>query len=221
MKIIRIVLVVIIAFFVTIAFSQDLGCEKIVDYQIDVRLDPEKKTVTGTEVLAWENTSNIPVTELQFHAYLNAFKNNRSTFFLESLRDMARHPRKVEGRDQVDWGYLDVVSMAIIADDQSDGDDLMPSFRFIQPDDDNKDDQTVFTVTLPKPVLPGEIVKLKIDFVAKLPKDVPRTGFHGDYFMVAQWFPKIGVLQSDGTWNCHQFHTSSEFYADYGTYVVK
>jgi hypothetical protein len=37
---------------------------------------------------------------------------------------------------------------------------------------------------------------------------------------MGQWFPKIGVLQSNGQWHCHQFHYNSEFFADYGTYRV-
>jgi hypothetical protein len=41
-----------------------------------------------------------------------------------------------------------------------------------------------------------------------------------DNYFIAQWFPKIGVFEN-GEWNCHQFHSSSEFYADYGTYEVK
>ena len=203
----------------THAISQELGCEKIVDYQMDVRLDAENKTVTGTEVLTWKNTSNVPVTELQFHAYLNAFKNNHSTFFLEALQGMARWHRKIAGRAKEDWGFIDVKSMKTVGA-QSGEHDLLPSLQYIQPDNDNKDDQTVFKVTLPKPVSPAAKVTLKIDFMAKLPKDVPRTGYRGNYFLVAQWFPKIGVIESDGTWNCHQFHTSSEFFADYGTYSI-
>ncbi|MCG8604670.1 hypothetical protein MJD09_06690 [bacterium] len=47
-----------------------------------------------------------------------------------------------------------------------------------------------------------------------------RTGVRGDYYFLAQWFPKIGVLEPDGTWNCHQF-IQTEFYADFGNYDVK
>jgi hypothetical protein len=45
--------------------------------------------------------------------------------------------------------------------------------------------------------------------------------------MVAQWFPKVGVYEDRGMrgrevagWNCHQFHSNTEFYADYGVYDV-
>ena len=45
---------------------------------------------------------------------------------------------------------------------------------------------------------------------------------------MAQWFPKIGVYEGPGErgrkqggWNCHQYHSNTEFYADYGVYDVE
>ena len=45
------------------------------------------------------------------------------------------------------------------------------------------------------------------------------------YHLIAQWFPKVGVLELPGErgattprWNCHEFHLFSEFYADFGNY---
>ena len=57
---------------------------------------------------------------------------------------------------------------------------------------------------------------------------VERTGWWGKFHLVAQWFPKIAVLELPGErgakqvrWNAHEFHYHSEFYADYGNYDVK
>jgi hypothetical protein len=38
--------------------------------------------------------------------------------------------------------------------------------------------------------------------------------------MGAQWFPKVGVWWQ-GAWNCHQFHSTTEFFSDFGTYDVR
>ena len=48
---------------------------------------------------------------------------------------------------------------------------------------------------------------------------VARTGYKRDFLLAGQWFPKVGVWWK-GQWNCHQFHASTEFFADYGTYDV-
>jgi hypothetical protein len=199
--------------------AQNLGCEKIVQYQMNATLHPENKTVTGTEVLTWRNTSDLPVSDLYFHAYLNAFKNTGSTFLTEAVQGLARYDRVIYDRPKDGWGYLDIQSITADCNGLFSSADLMPSFSYVHPDDENAKDETVFKVALPRPVNPGMDVVLNISFESKLPYDAPRTGFFGDYFFVAQWFPKIGVLV-DGKWNCHQFHTNSEFFSDYGSYDI-
>ena len=56
----------------------------VVEYTITTSLDPETKILEARERLDWRNPSGDPVGELRFHLYLNAFKNNRSTFIRES-----------------------------------------------------------------------------------------------------------------------------------------
>ena len=53
-------------------------------YSIDARLDPDKHTIAGSLLLEWRNTSGRALDSFPFHLYWNAFRNNRSTFFLES-----------------------------------------------------------------------------------------------------------------------------------------
>ena len=54
-----------------------------------------------------------------------------------------------------------------------------------------------------------------------MPRTFARTGrASATFFFLAQWFPKIGVLEDAG-WNCHQFHAGTEFFADYGIYDVR
>ena len=181
----------------------------VVDYRIKARLVPGEKTVTGSEVLTWRNDSDEAVFTLPFHLYLNAFKNNRTTFMRES-GGVSRGLKL----DENNWGYMEVRKIQI-----RNGPDLTSSLVYIQPDDGNPDDQTVMQVRLPQPVLSGESVTLDIDFTAKLPQVFARSGFYDNFFMVAQWFPKIGVLHQ-GRWNCHQYHSHSEFFADFGVYEV-
>jgi hypothetical protein len=99
--------------------------------------------------------------------------------------------------------------------------DLTATQHFIAPDDGNADDQTVLAVTLPnlRQIEPGNGAIVQLTWTAHVPRTFARTGAIGDFFFIAQWFPKVGVLQSDG-WNCHQFHAGTEFFSDYGVYDV-
>ncbi|MBO4772093.1 MAG: hypothetical protein J5595_06110, partial [Bacteroidales bacterium] len=194
---------------------------QVASYNIEAKLDPDAKMVSGLETLTWKNTSSDTISELMFHAYLNAFKNSGSTYFKESAFNTGYNIGNYLSESEM--GYIDINRMVIV-----DGEPLTQDIKYVQPDDGNAEDQTVFSVKLPKSIMPGEEIKIQITFLSKLPKIIARTGYErGDYFMVAQWFPKIGVYEpkgmrqrAKGGWNCHQFHYNSEFYADFGTYDV-
>ena len=188
------------------------------NYDIDVTLDPSARTLTGRETLTWRNISSNPTSELQFHLYYNAWRNSRSTWMRERLlgRGAALHNRPEE-----DWGWIDVTDMRLREGAAGGGDlDLLRQAAFIAPDDGNPDDRTVLRVPLPAPVAPGETIDVEIEWTNRIPRPFARTGAVGDYFFLAHWFPKIGVLEADG-WNCHQFHTGTEFFSDYGVYDVR
>lgn len=216
-RVIRLTAWVIVTLLAALSTTFAALSEHVVTYRISARLDPERKTVKGSETLTWTNPSLDEIRELRFHLYLNAFKNEKTTFMHES-HGMSRGFRFEEGM----WGYVDIHSIQL-----GSGYDLKPSMKYLHPDDNNTDDQTVMAVTLPEAVKPHGSVTLKIEFTSKLPRVFARTGFFGQFFMVGQWFPKIGVYEpagmryaTQGQWNCHQFHADSEFYADYGTYEV-
>ena len=191
---------------------------RVADYDVRVKLDPDAKTLAGSEHVTWRNPATEPVGELWFHLYLNAFKNSESTFFKESGGQLRGDLMPDEG-----WGFIDVTSIR-----RKDGVDLAGGARFEQPDDGNAADRTVWRVPLPEPVPAGGTIELDVEFTAKLPRVFARTGYFRDYFLVGQWFPKLAVFEPAGArgratsgWNCHQFHANSEFYADFGSYRVE
>ena len=186
---------------------------KVVSYTMRVRLDPVTKQVTGTQQIGYRNITRGRTNELRWHMYLNAFRNLRSTHLRES--DAAARERY---KTKIEFGEVRFLRLTSV--DYGREHDLLPGLRWVQPDDGNPDDRTVCVVPLPGTLEPGETIHLETEFVAKLPKAYRRTGWGpGNFFMVAQWFPKLGVLEDAGSgkawWNCHQFHAWTEFFADY------
>ena len=188
------------------------------NYSIDVRLNERTRTLTGREVLTWRNTAAISASELRFHLYYNAWKNTRSTWLRERL--IASPPPAANRWREEDWGWIDVTAVRLLGAGDAPPIDLTPRAQYIAPDDGNPDDRTVMAVPLPQEVRPGETVNVELEWTSKIPRTFARTGAIGDYFFIAQWFPKIGVLEDTG-WNCHQFHNATEFFADYGIYDVR
>ncbi|MCB9512437.1 MAG: M1 family metallopeptidase [Deferribacteres bacterium] len=189
---------------------------RIANYTIDARLDADTRIVSGTEVIKWRNATSKPTQELQFHLYFNAWRNTNSSF-LNSVRYRTQF-RDNEYREN-DWGYQEIHSIKIKSDGGQEAADLSAAIEYIAPDDGNQDDRTVVRVPLAQPVAPGETISVEIAWDTKVPRTFARTGARGDYFLLAHWFPAIGVLEEAG-WNCHQFYMT-EFFSDFGIYDVK
>jgi hypothetical protein len=207
-----------IVFFICLIFQYSLSqiifesplSKRNANYVINARLDTDQKVVYASEKLQWKNISNHPVRELQFHLYLNAFRNLKSTF----LSKLHYRHRRFSRLDSTKLGGIDIDRLVV------DGKyDLTSKIEFIQPDDGNICDSTVVRVSLPIAVLPSKEITIEIGFCSRLPRIIARTGYVYDFFLLGQWFPKIGVLE-DGQWNCHQFHINSEFFSDFGVYEV-
>jgi hypothetical protein len=185
------------------------------NYTITATLDPATRTITGEQVLTWRNTSTIAATTLQFHLYYNAWRNLESTWLRETR---LAGDRSASSLPPEYFGSIDVTRIGI--DTGAGVDDRTSHLRFIAPDDGNREDRTVAELPLDRPVQPGETVRVQIAWSSRVPRTFARTGTIGDYYFIAQWFPKIGVLEDTG-WNCHQFHAATEFYADFGVYDVR
>ncbi len=187
-----------------------------VDYDIRARLEGDTKRLSASETIRWTNRSGTATQELHFHLYLNAFSSNRTTFAVEGG---ARHS---EG----EWGWQRVTAVKV------GGEDVFPSFEYVDADPPvtptfsdgepylAEEDRSVFKVTLPAPVRAGETIDIELAWESQIPRVRRRTGHKGDFLLVAQWFPKLGVFEGERGWNCHQFHNNTEFYSDYGTYRV-
>ncbi|TBR40027.1 MULTISPECIES: M1 family metallopeptidase [Dyella] len=195
--------------------------DRVVSYRIDAELDAARHAVTGKQQMTWRNRSDRPVRSVYLHMYLNAFKNQGSTFFTErNVLTAHGHSRGAAVLEKGQWGHIDLQRV-------QQGENSL-KWAFVQPDGGPKSDQTVVRVDLAQPVGAGETLTLDIDFLSQLPRVVERTGWWGDFNLVAQWFPKIAVLELPGErgakqvqWNAHEFHFNSEFYADFGSYDVR
>jgi hypothetical protein len=193
--------------------------DRVVKYEIDATLDPKTHVIDGVEKLTWRNRSDRPVRAVYLHLYLNAFEGPGSTFFTEARQNALSFRSNVPLNDG-EWGHIELTKV------EQNG--VPVPLRFVHPDNGPETDRTVVRLDLPTPVPAGGSVTLDIAFHDQLPRVIARTGYFGSFHMVAQWFPKIGVLELAGErgataprWNVHEFHMHSEFYADFGEYDVR
>jgi hypothetical protein len=188
---------------------------RVVAYQINARVDVKAKSVDATETLTYKNLTGQPLNSFPFHLYLNGFQPD-STFTTET--HFGGGIRDSEAENKYDKKKLGSISISHL---EADGfGDLTAGLRYIQPDDHNAADHTVAELALPRAVAPGESITFRIAFHDQFPESVARNGYKRDFLMGGQWFPKVGVFWH-GSWNCHQYHATTEFFSDFGTYDVR
>ena len=187
--------------------------QRIVHYEIDAKYNASTHTVDANEVLTYHNVTGQALDHFPFHLYQNAFQP-KATFVRDAKLMGSRDTGYQKWEDKF-YGSEDIKSIEVVGQG-----DLTQNLQFIAPDDGNKDDKTVVDLHLTKPIAPGAFVQFKIAFQTKFPETQARSGWKRDFVLGGQWFPKVGVFWH-GAWNCHQYHNTTEFFADFGVYDVK
>jgi hypothetical protein len=193
-----------------------------VRYRLEAELHPRTRRIEGRGTLTWRNPSDTAAVDaIWLHLYLNAFRDERSTFLQE-----AQGSRRGDGFKPEHAGHIDLRAFRRV----STGADLLPRATFEAPDDGNAYDRTVLRIPLDAPLGPGEEAEFEMAWDSRLPRVRARTGaaLGETFFLVAQWYPKPGVFEAlpgpDGVptwqWTCPQFHAHSEFYADWAAFDV-
>ena len=181
---------------------------RIASYKLDATFEAKFHTITASETLTWTNAGASAVTTLPFHLYLNAFKNEKSQF-MQTSRGVMRGAKATD----TGWGWISVESVQI------GGTELVSKLQPVNPPD-----ETVAELPLAQPVQPGQTIEVSFKFTAQLPEVFARTGYKGEFNLVGQWFPKIGVRVGPSGfehWECAPLSINTEFFADFGTYDVK
>ena len=187
---------------------------RVTSYDIDARIDTDKKSLDATEVLTYKNLTGQALTSMPFHLYLNGFRPESTftseTHFTGGIRDN-------EKADEYPKEKLGGITITKIAADGYG--DLTGAMHFTAPDDGNMADHTVAEIALPHPLAPGATITFRLAFHDQFPVSIARNGYKRDFIMGGQWYPKPGVFWH-GAWNCHQYHSTTEFFSDFGTFTV-
>ena len=186
--------------------------------------------------LVWQNPSQRTIEKVPLHLYLNAFSHEQTTWMRSAPggRFSTHHLRQ---RHRDPWGYIDLQSIhqqltspatAHAKNPEAPHSRKALRWRAIQPDDGNPFDRSLVEVTLAEAIAPLQWLTLRVDFAARLPIPIARTGGLNDYFLVAQWFPKLGAFENVGTrhagragFAARQFHGMTEFYANFADYDLR
>ena len=202
--------------------------DRIANYSIQTSLDADTHRLTNKMRMHWRNTSEESISSLPFHLYMNGFRAS-DTIWMKG----ASGSHRSNNSDANALGYIDIKSIHLISvnsdpvepqkiSDAKQSPSLFAANQAPEPLQWREDeDPSTMEVRLSSPLNSGSSLVLEFTFETQLPHVFARTGYSDDFHLVAQWFPKIGVLSPDGTWSNHTFTLHSEFFADFGRYEVE
>ncbi len=182
------------------SFSQNYFQQEV-NYEIDVKLDDKKHTLTGRMQIRYKNNSPNTLTEMYFHLWPNAYKNKK-TAFAKQMRENGKLDFQFAKKE--DRGYIDSLDFHING--------KKVSWELTENID-------IARISLSEPIKPGEEVLIETPFFVKLPKTFSRLGHVGQTYQITQWYPKPAVYDKYG-WHPYPYLDQGEFYSEFGSFVV-
>lgn len=184
------------------AFSRDYFQQKV-EYTIRVSLDDKKHSLKGEEVITYTNNSPDSLSDIYFHLWPNAYKNDETALADQLVR--LGDNRMVIAKDS-DFGYIDGLSFRV--------DGRAIDWELIE------DTIDVCVLHLKKALQSSSTITISTNFKVQIPSaEISRLGHDGQAYYITQWYPKPAVYDANG-WNYFPYLDKGEFYSEFGNFDV-
>ncbi len=180
-----------------------------VDYKIAASIDEQKKEVSATVTITYQNKSPQSLSYLWLQLDQNLFKKDSRG---QSKMPATGRSRYGDAASEFDGGYK-IKSVKLLN-------------GAVASDADYFVDDTRMQIRLAK-ALPAKVGKMqfRIEYTFQIPEQgADRMGIlktkNGDIFTLAQWFPRLAVYDDVRGWNVDPYLGAGEFYCEYGDFEV-
>jgi hypothetical protein len=175
-----------------------------VEYRITAKLDEKMQNIQATGDLVYVNQSPDTLHEMFFHQYLNAFRPGSRWSAVDEREGRVRF----QNLREPDYGYERFTSAPTV-----NGESVVVDYP-------GAPDSTVAHIALPRPLAPGDSVRVHFSWDARPSARVyRRQGRRGREYDFAQWYPKVAVYDRDG-WEDNPLVPAGELYGEFGSYDV-
>ena len=171
-----------------------------VSYQIKAELNPDSKTLIGSEVITFTNNTGQSLNEIYIYLHPNRFKPGSVTALHEDYEDF-----DMFFPHGPDWGWLNVSNLHVNG---------LPSGFSV--------DDILMRIDLDQPLNHSADLTLELDFELKIPKSHRRLGYKNSTYYLSWWYPQLAV--HDGNkWHNELIvgYSSAETFQDFGSYDVE
>jgi hypothetical protein len=184
-------------------FSQSNYWQQQANYNISVQLNDNDNSLDAFEKIEYINNSPDTLYFIWFHLWPNAYKNDRTEFSEQLLRN---------GRmdfyfsNDTARGYINRLNFQI--ENENIKTETHPKYI------------DVVKLILSKPLLPKHSITITTPFHVKLPNYFSRSGHTLQSYQITQWYPKPAVYDKYG-WHPIPYLDQGEFYSEFGNYDIE
>ena len=197
-----------------------------VDYDIDVKLDEQKRRLTGSQTIEYKNNSPHTLKYLWLQLDQNIFKNDSIAETTQTFKSTLQNepdakPAKLSLGDLRRQQFMDDNELGYTISNVKDEDGKALRVTVVD---------TLMRIDLNTPLKPGKDVEFSMDFAFNLVEEDAvgaRAGYEhfeedgNDIFLVAQWFPRLAAYTDYEAWTNKPFLGSGEFTLEFGDYDVE
>lgn len=177
-----------------------LELDKLNQYNIEVKFNPEEKTYEASQIVTYINNEDIALKEIYFHIYPNTFREKETAPFLFDSFDQA-YP------DGFESGYIDINKISL-------GNKDIDNYAI------EGNGKTILKIPLDKELKVGEKININMEYKVKLPPAQDRFGYGDKTFNFGNWYPIAAVYDDEG-WNLDPYYSIGDpFYSDTSNYSV-
>jgi hypothetical protein len=173
-----------------------------VDYTIKVTLDDKAHALKGDISMEYHNNAPEALSEIWIHLWGNAYKNQRTEFAKQQLRN---GKKRFFFAKEEDKGFFQNIAFNVNGTSAN-----------WEIDKKNPD---IAVIRLAKPLKKGEKITITTPFDLKLPASFSRLGHVEQSYQLTQWFPKPAVYDTKG-WHAMPYLDQGEFYSEFGNFDV-
>lgn len=170
-------------------------------YEINATLNYEEKTLTATEKLTYRNDSGFDFTELKFHLYPNAFREESTTFKAVNNTQFSRaYPNGFSE------GNINITLVKVNGNEVD--------FQILN------DDKNILNVPLGQTLKNGNSVEIEIAFDLTIPNCNHRFGYGEHTLNLGNWYPIVCVFENGEFVTDGYSPNGDPFYSEVANYIV-
>lgn len=174
---------------------------RLTSYTIEAKYDDQNKIIYATQTVKYINTNDIPLKEIYFHLYPNAFKTQENLPFTKEELPFA-YPNGFKA------GFIEIEKVTFDKD-------IPATYELEEPNEE------ILKIKLPKELKKGETIQINMTYKVQIPPCRSRFGYGNNTVQVGNWYPILSVYDKNG-WNNDPYYIFGDpFYSNIANYKVK